>query len=1087
MTRRRWIWVVLAVAVAVVGALRLRFDVDVLGLLPDAVPEVRGLAAYQRHFASGQQLILTVSGSDPTATADAARDLALSLRAHTNLVRSAEWQAPWLEHPSDIPELLGWLWLNRSPGEFAAFADGLSADRLDATLAASRDTLATSLSPAELARVANDPLGFARLPGGGVPEWAGSDAGFAGADGTFRMVAVEPVGTSGNYRRAIRWLADVRGVVGAVPAVQSGAVRVRYTGGPSFAAEIATGMEGDFGSSVATTGLVIAALFWFAHRSWKPLLRLLAMLALTLVLALLAGGAVFGALNVVGLGFAAVLLGLVVDYGLVTHQERVAAPGLSPRELRHELAPALGWAAATTAGTFLALAFAGLPGLAQLGALVAIGIVLGAALMLWQFSQPLPTAAIPAVSAPNPAPVRWYPRAALAATGLLFLAASIVLAVRRPPALDTSAAPLRPRQSEAYEAMEELSRRLLRAGDPAWVVVSGPDAATVASRMDAARARLGAARDAGIVREFVLPTDLWPNPGAAMTNRGVALGLSGRRDGIRDAALAAGFTTNAMTLADAVFRSWRREPFPASASPWPTNATARWITRQAVARDGGEWFALGMVRLADDAPAPALVADLARDHVWLTGWSLLGPALVRHVGGRVGWLTLGVGATLVGCLLLTFRRFREVALGLSALAFSGLLVLAAMRVAGWSWNLMSLVAIPLLLGTSVDSTIHVMLAMRRHAGNLRAVWRTTGRALLLCAGANLAGFGSLAFSSNAGLASLDLVCALGVTAVFFVSLALLPAWWLASGGGDQPSDDTPSSLYRTAWWRLALRLPRILPRPLLGHAAAAAALAYAAFRPERRRVVARNLLPWCGDDRRMAARAAWRNFAAFGHKLADLWRYEAGIDVLPLVRPGAGWLTPDQVRAPGRGVLLVTVHLGNWEFGAPLLAKAGWPLLVLTAAEPAVGLTELRRDARARQGVRTLVVGNDPFAFVEVVRWLDGGGTVALLLDRATSGHAAPVSWCGRPFLASPAAAELARATGCVVVPVVLPRVGHGYEVRMLAPVEYDRQSLGNRAARAEFTGRILRAFEPAVRECPDQWFHFVPAWPPVEDGDSPA
>ena len=206
--------------------------------------------------------------------------------------------------------------------------------------------------------------------------------------------------------------------------------------------------------------------------------------------------------------------------------------------------------------------------------------------------------------------------------------------------------------------------------------------------------------------------------------------------------------------------------------------------------------------------------------------------------------------------------------------------------------------------------------------------------------------------------------------------------------------------------------------------------------------------------------------------------YEAGVDVLPLVQPGSRWLKPEEVRGTGRGVLLVTIHLGNWEFGAPLLATAGWPLLVLTAAEPGAGLTEFRSEARARQGIRTLVVGDDPFAFVEVIRWLADGGTAAILLDRPPANNAAPVEWCGRRFLASPAAAELARATGCVVVPVVLPRVGDVYEARMFEPVDYDRQALGDRAARAAFTGRILRAFEPSVRECPEQWFHFVPVWP---------
>ena len=83
-------------------------------------------------------------------------------------------------------------------------------------------------------------------------------------------------------------------------------------------------------------------------------------------------------------------------------------------------------------------------------------------------------------------------------------------------------------------------------------------------------------------------------------------------------------------------------------------------------------------------------------------------------------------------------------------------------------------------------------------------------------------------------------------------------------------------------------------------------------------------------------------------------------------RDGSGWEHFSAAVASGRGVLLVTPHLGNWEFGGPLLARKGVRPLVLTAAEPGAGFTELRRDSRGRHGIETLVVGRDPFAFVDM-------------------------------------------------------------------------------------------------------------------------
>jgi lauroyl/myristoyl acyltransferase len=171
-------------------------------------------------------------------------------------------------------------------------------------------------------------------------------------------------------------------------------------------------------------------------------------------------------------------------------------------------------------------------------------------------------------------------------------------------------------------------------------------------------------------------------------------------------------------------------------------------------------------------------------------------------------------------------------------------------------------------------------------------------------------------------------------------------------------------------------------------------------------------------------------------------------------------------------------HLGNWEIGAPLLARRGVKLLVLTQAEPASGLTELRIASRAKWGIETLVVGTDSFAFVEVIKRLQEGATVALLIDRPTPPTAVRVELFGRPFLASVAAAELARASGCVLARASVLRTGDTYTACIHSEIDYDRQSLGNREARRLLTQQILRAFEPEIRQHVDQWYHFVPIWP---------
>jgi lauroyl/myristoyl acyltransferase len=163
--------------------------------------------------------------------------------------------------------------------------------------------------------------------------------------------------------------------------------------------------------------------------------------------------------------------------------------------------------------------------------------------------------------------------------------------------------------------------------------------------------------------------------------------------------------------------------------------------------------------------------------------------------------------------------------------------------------------------------------------------------------------------------------------------------------------------------------------------------------------------------------------------------------------------------------------------GAPFLRQRGIELQVITQAEPQESLTKMRKVSRARRGIDTLVIGENPFAFVEVIRRLENGAAVALLVDRPPSGSAAMVQLFGRPFAASIAAAELARASGCALLPACLPRVESRYEVEILPRLPYDRALLGTREARVKFTQDLMSQFEPLIARHVTQWYHFVPVW----------
>jgi len=298
---------------------------------------------------------------------------------------------------------------------------------------------------------------------------------------------------------------------------------------------------------------------------------------------------------------------------------------------------------------------------------------------------------------------------------------------------------------------------------------------------------------------------------------------------------------------------------------------------------------------------------------------------------------------------------------------------------------------------------------------------------------------------------------------------------------EKPARAKLPPFYRAGLWRFGLVAARILPVGLVKGIAVALADFYWLLQRRRCEAVVRNFLPVFAGDRtaaEKAARAAHRKFAA---KLVDLWRVEGGETI-------RNWLTnPGELeiihaaRRRGCGTLFITLHLGNWEHGGLLLNQLGIRLTILTQAEPDDGLTELRKAARARYGVDTLIIGEDSFAFVEVIKQLQAGADLAVSLDRPPDRGGVPVEFFGHAFEASLAAAELARASGCALIGVTIVRRPDGYAVKVLPEFSYDRRALGNREARRELTQQILRAFEPEIRKDVDQWYQFTPIWPKDE------
>ncbi len=430
----------------------------------------------------------------------------------------------------------------------------------------------------------------------------------------------------------------------------------------------------------------------------------------------------------------------------------------------------------------------GLPGLGQLGSFVAIGIVLAAALMLYGFVPPLLRWRRPDRGKGSYllfAPVRLLPARTIWILSALFLLVALVILVLKPPTLDRSSDPLRPKKSEAYEALDELRKELGQREEPLWILISGKNETEVLERMEEANTWLIASTNSHLISGFTLPFAVWPRPSFQETNRAAISRLVADQDAIEAAALSAGFTTNALVLTKNIFTSWRAA-LATKGVFWPTNQSSTWLFDKFSVRSTTNFIAAGFIQ-PEGPPenmevfAKSLPKELQQAGTLVSGWQLLGRTVFSMVMQELPLLMTTICGLVLLSLWLAFRSIKQVVCSKKCchsclfrrlpLGRDGCFELAV-EFAQFDGLL------PLFIGVGVDFSIHIQLALVRYEGDRAKVRRSVGRALLLAGSTTLAGFGSLAFSSNFGMASLGKVCALGLMITMLTAIYLLPVWWI---------------------------------------------------------------------------------------------------------------------------------------------------------------------------------------------------------------------------------------------------------------------------------------------------------------------
>jgi predicted RND superfamily exporter protein len=810
--RRTLVWfgvAVLTIACIAILATSLRLDSEIFNVLPGKFSSVQGLKIYDRDFEQTRELTfaLLCNPNDVDKLDDFAPVFAERLR-----------QQPWCERvlagspmatPEGIRDLQSMavpLLLNLEPRAFDETISILQPERIRDRLHRLRQQIEAG-SPRPEFELSFDPLG---LIAPALKPFAEStiieqEQPLTSPDRTMRIFLVVTNQTSISAfecQRLMRRVNEFRATAGEGWA--GGPLQILITGRPAFVSEISLSMRYDVVATLLGSVVLVGAIFFAGFQRWLPLVGMGFCLLLSCLIALTLGQLFFGRLSMVSVGFCAILVGLGVDFAILTigryHQAR--ADGESHQQAIATSIARLGRAvffgALTTAVGFLALVLSGAMSFSELGVLIAIGIVVAGLFMcsiLFLFVRERQAAIghdwlFELVTKY----VRWTVRKPVPmlifSGAVLLLLTAIGFSPIPPLHFQASTRSLQPKNIRASRALEEIMHKMPVRWEPILAIVRATNSQELHDYWQKISARWRQLQAAGKIKGFSTPAALCISPHWMQANRRhlSTINFHAARETLEQTLDAEGFSRNSfapaftllddlqhLTDPDVPLPDWRMQ-LPQSSSWW-------FLVDRYFGRD--PLLTTGFVTTNQPVSTHVQSKELGRDltvagvPIIITGWSYALADLQPWSHHQLLIISALMAIFDVSLLAILYRDLRLWLIQVITLAFGIGAMIASMKLLHVDLNLLNVLSFRLVLAIGVDYGIYVVLVWQK-THDIEHDVAGVVKPVLLAGLTAVSGFGSLAIARNPALTSLGIACAIGifwslVVTIFFTLPAMAAA------------------------------------------------------------------------------------------------------------------------------------------------------------------------------------------------------------------------------------------------------------------------------------------------------------------------
>ncbi len=166
--------------------------------------------------------------------------------------------------------------------------------------------------------------------------------------------------------------------------------------------------------------------------------------------------------------------------------------------------------------------------------------------------------------------------------------------------------------------------------------------------------------------------------------------------------------------------------------------------------------------------------DIKEINASITGTPIFMKELFDSIGGQLVNIALILMSVLLLILLIHFKSIKYTIISFIPLVLTLIFTVGTMSLLNYDFNMLNFIAILLIIGIGIDDGVHVLHHYKEGQRVMSKLFSSIGRAILITTLTTVSGFGSLAFSSYRGMASLGIVLAIGVAYAFIMTVLVLP-------------------------------------------------------------------------------------------------------------------------------------------------------------------------------------------------------------------------------------------------------------------------------------------------------------------------